>query len=50
MKTSQKIEILIKHCFELGQGGWNTEEDRNEYMTRMLKRAKEIGLIKKGEK
>jgi hypothetical protein len=42
---NEKINLLILKCFRLGQGGWNEEEDKEDYIKRAKEYAKEIGLL-----
>jgi hypothetical protein len=40
-----KILSLIDKCFKLGQGGYNQAEDKEEYIIKATKFAKELNLI-----
>jgi len=42
-KPSPKLTTLLEYAFGLGQGGWNEEEDRDEYIHRCEAKAKELG-------
>jgi len=44
-KEGKKIIRLINKCFEIGQAGWDEEEDRKEYIEKAQLYATELGLM-----
>lgn len=46
MYSESEVSKIIDECFSLGQGGWNCEDDKEEYKEMMAQFCNEL----KGEK